>query len=281
MTFFSEISKYLEYPFVRYAIIVGTLIALASSLLGVTLILKRYSFIGDGLSHVSFGAMAVATVFSVTNDMPIVLTITMIAAIGILRMSQNSKINGDAAIAMLSVGAMAMGYLIINVWSPSNNLSGDVCVTLFGSLSILTLTKFEVYLCIVLSLIVIAIFVLMYNKLFAVTFDEQFARSTGTRVNACNTLIAIIVSVIIVLAINLVGTLLISALIVFPAISAMQVCKTFKSVTIMSAIFSVICTVLGMLIAIVAGTPVGSTIVVCDIVGFVCLYVLGKMRLAE
>lgn len=273
---FLKLQSYFAFPFVRYALIVGVLISLCSSLLGVTLVLKRFSFIGDGLSHVAFGAMAIASVLKLTNDMPLILLITVFCAILLLRTSQNTKIKGDAAVAMISVGALALGYLILNIAKPaSSNLSGDVCSTLFGSTSILTLTKTNVYLCVVLSILMIVFFVLFYNKIFAVTFDENFALATGTRANLYNLLIAVVVAVIIVLAMNLVGSLLISALVIFPALSAMRVFKSFKSVTVCSAVFSVVCTTLGLLISILAGTPVGSTIVAVDIVAFFIFYLAG------
>ena len=230
------LAMYLQYPFVRYAIIVGVLIALCSSLLGVTLVLKRFSFIGDGLSHVAFGAMAIASVVNLSNKMILVLPITVISAVLLLRTGQNTKIKGDAAIAMISVGALAFGYLLMNLFSTSSNLSGDVCSTLFGSTSILTLTSKEVWICIVLSVIVVILFVLFYHKIFAVTFDENFAKATGLNANAYNLLIAVVIAVIIVLAMNLVGSLLISALVIFPALSAMRVFHSFKKVTIASAV---------------------------------------------
>jgi len=272
------IAFYFSYPFVRYAMIVGILIALCSSLLGVTLVLKRFSFIGDGLSHVAFGIMAVAAVLNLTDEMFLILPGTVIAAVLLLRTGQNTKIKGDAAIAMISVGALAIGYLLMNVFSTSSNISGDVCTTLFGSTSILTLTGTEVILCLVLSILVVVIFVLFYNKIFAVTFDESFARAVGTKAGSYNLLIAITIAVIIVLAMNLVGSLLISALVIFPALSAMRVYKSFLSVTICSAVFSVVCTSLGLLISILYGTPVGSTIVVIDIAGFLIFTLLGRLR---
>lgn len=274
---FEKLALYLQYPFVRYALIVGVLIALCSSLLGVTLVLKRFSFIGDGLSHVAFGAMAIAAVLNLTNDMLMVLPITVISAVLLLRTGQNTKIKGDAAIAMISVGALAFGYLIMNIFSTSSNLSGDVCSTLFGSTSILTLNQKEVWLCAVLSVLVVIIFVLFYNKIFAVTFDEDFATATGTRANAYNLLIAIVIAVIIVLAMNLVGSLLITALVIFPALSAMRLFKSFKSVTICSAVLSVICAFSGIIISILAGTPVGSTIVAVDVAAFVVCYAAGRI----
>ena len=273
-----QLTQYItQYAFVRYALIVGVLIALCSSLLGVTLVLKRFSFIGDGLSHVAFGAMAVASVLNITKDMPLVLVITIICAILLLRVGQNAKIKGDAAVAMVSVGALAIGYLILCLFSNSGNLSGDVCTTLFGSQSILTLKPSDVWLCIVLSVVVVVVFILFYNKIFAVTFDENFARATGTRAGAYNLLIAVVVGVIIVLAMNLVGSLLISALVIFPALSAMRVYKRFLSVTICSAVLSVICALAGMVIAILAGTPVGSTIVAIDILVFLLCCAVGAV----
>ncbi|SCX02196.1 zinc transport system permease protein [Lachnospiraceae bacterium YSD2013] len=259
---------YLSHPFVVYAIIVGVLIALCASLLGVTLVLKRYSFIGDGLSHVAFGAMAIATVVNISDKMILILPITVLSAILLLRTGQNAKIKGDAAIAMISVGALAFGYLVMNVYSTGSNLSGDVCSTLFGSMSMLTLTKEEVRLCAILSVIVVVIFIAFYNKIFAITFDENFSKATGVKTGAYNLLLATIIAVIIVLAMNLVGSLLISALVIFPAISAMRIFKSFKSVTICAVILSVVCAFAGLFISILAGTPVGSTIVAADTVAF-------------
>jgi len=243
--------------------------------LGVTLVLKRFSFIGDGLSHVAFGAMAVAAVLNLTNDFFLVLPVTVICAVLLLRTGQNTKIKGDAAIAMISVGALAIGYLIINLFSTSSNITGDVCATLFGSTSILTLTMTEVRLCAVMSVLVVAVFLLFYHKIFAVTFDEDFAAATGTKANTYNLILAVIIAVIIVLAMNLVGSLLISALVIFPTLSAMRVFKSFRAVILCSAIGSVICAALGILISIVAGTPVGSTIVAVDIVGFALFSLVG------
>lgn len=278
MSFLDTLAFYFAYPFIRYALIVGVLIALCSSLLGVTLVLKRFSFIGDGLSHVAFGAIAIAAVLNLSNQMILVFPITIVCAILLLRTGQNTKIKGDAAIAMISVGALAIGYLIMNLFSASSNVSGDVCSTLFGSTSILTLTQGEVWLCAILSLVVIAIFILFYNKIFAVTFDENFALSAGTNANAYNLLIAIVIAVIIVLAMNLVGSLLISALVIFPALSAMRVFQNFRAVTICSAVLSVICAFLGILVSILASTPVGSTIVAVNIVAFTLFCAVGKLK---
>nr|WP_097035721.1 metal ABC transporter permease [Fibrobacter sp. UWT3] len=271
---------YLDFPFVRYAIIVGVLISLCSSLLGVTLVLKRYSYIGDGLSHVAFGALAIAAVLKVTNNMLIILPATIAVAVLLLCTGKNARIKGDAAVAMVSVGALAIGYLLMNIFSTSANISGDVCTTLFGSTSILTLKLEEVILCIALSCVVLFCFVLFYNKIFSITFDENFARATGVNTALFNLLIAVIVATIIVLAMNLVGALLVSALVVFPALSAMRVFKSFFSVTVAAATISVICSLIGIVVAILAGTPVGSTIVAADIVAFGLFYsismILGK-----
>lgn len=272
-----KIVLYFEFPFVRNALIVGVLVSLCSSLLGVTLVLKRFSFIGDGLSHVAFGAMAIAAVLNITNNMPVVLFVTVICAVLLLKTGKNATIKGDAAVAMLSVGSLAVGYLLMNIFSTSSNLSGDVCSTLFGSTSILTLTESEVSFSIILSLAVVLMFMLFYNKIFAITFDEDFARATGIKADFYNLLIAVIVAVVIVLAMNLVGSLLISALIIFPALSAMRVFKSFKSVTICSVIVSIICALSGMIISILAGTPVGSTIVAADMLTFGAFYIFEKI----
>ena len=275
----SKLLYYLQYPFVRYAIIVGILISLCSSLLGVTLVLKRYSFIGDGLSHVAFGAMAIAAVMRLTNDMPLVLTVTVLSAIFLLQKGQSAKINGDASIGMISVSALAIGYMLMNLFpsSASANISADVCTTLFGSTSILTLSREDVVLCVVLSIAVLIVFFLFYNKIFAVTFDENFAKATGVKTGAYNLMIAALIAVIIVLAMNLVGSLLISALVIFPAISAMQLHKSFLSVTIASALISVICATVGMIVSILSGTPIGSTIVVADLIAFVIYTILSRI----
>jgi zinc transport system permease protein len=264
----AKLALYFQYPFVRYALFVGGLVGLWSFFLGVAWVLKWFSIIGDGLSHVAFGAMAIAAAMSLANNFLLVLPVTVIFAVLLLRTGQNAKIKGDAAIAMISVGTLAIGYLIMNIFSKSSNLSGDVCATLFGSTSILTLTKTEVWLCAVLSILVIAVFLLFYHKIFAVTFDEDFSMATGVKAKTYNLILAIIIAAVIVLAMSLVGALLISALVIFPALSAMRVFKNFKAVTICSVIASAVCATLGILVSILAGTPVGPTIVAVDIAGF-------------
>ena len=272
--FIQEFQFYMSYPFVRYALIVGVLISLCSSLLGVTLVLKRFSFIGDGLSHVAFGALAIATVANVNI---FIMPVTIVCAILLLRTGTNTKLKGDAAIAMLSVGSMAVGYLILNVFSVSSNVSGDVCSTLFGSTSILTLTGSEVIMCVIASLVVVAFFIIFYNRIFSVTFDENFTRSMGKNTNVYNLMIAVITAVIIVLAMNLVGSLLITALLVFPALSAMRLMTSFKSVIIYSAILSVFGAVFGIIISIFTSTPVGSTIVTIYILIFIINCIIGRI----
>lgn len=268
--------QYFQYPFVRYAFIVGVLISLCAALFGVTLVLKRFSFIGDGLSHVAFGAIAIASVLKMTNQMALVLPLTMVSAVLLLRTGQNTRIKGDAAIAMISVATMAFGYLIMNVFSTSSNLSGDVCSTLFGSTSILTLSRSDVILSAVLAVIVVVLFILFYNKLFAITFDETFSRAVGVNTDAYNLFIAVVIAVIIVMAMNLVGSLLISALVVFPALSAMRLFHSFKAVTVSAAVISVICAAAGLIISILAGTPVGATIVMMDVAAFLVCYIAGR-----
>ena len=277
MNIISTLTTYFSYPFVQYALIAGVLISLCAALLGVSLVLKRYSMIGDGLSHVAFGAMAVGAVLGFA-PMWITMPVTIASAVVLLRITANAKIKGDAAIAMISVGALALGYLLLNVFSVSTNVSGDVCTTLFGSTSILTLSKTDVLLCGALAIIVTLIFILFYHKIFAVTFDEGFASATGINAKTYNTIIAVVTAVVIVLAMNLVGSLLVSALIIFPALSAMRLFKSFFSVIISSALISVICSVLGILIAILFSTPVGSTIVVANIIVFAVSSIFGKLK---
>lgn len=278
---FVTLGYYFQFPFVRYALVVGVLIALCASLLGVTLVLKRFSYIGDGLSHVAFGAMAVAGVLGLSDNMVIVLPVTVIAAILMLQAGQKTAINGDAAVAMISVGSLAVGYLLLNVFSTSSNISGDVCSTLFGSTSILTLGIKDVWICIVLAVIVLFVYIFFYNKIFAITFDENFARATGINTNAYNLLTATIIAIIIVLAMNLVGSLLISALVIFPALSAMRVIKSYRKVVICSGVISVCCAFFGIIISVLASTPVGSTIVVANIIVFGICSLIGTIKMGK
>ena len=275
----AELLRYLEYPFVRYAIVAAMLISLCSALVGVILVLKRYSYIGDGLSHVAFGAMSIALVLGmIQQKMYLVFPITTVAAILILKSGQNKRVQGDAIVGMISTGALALGYLLMNLFPPTANISGDVCSTLFGSTSILTLSKAEVWLCVIASIIVLIIFVMLYPKIFAVTFDENFSKAIGLKANQINLILAVIIAVIVVLAMNLVGSLLISALVIFPALSVMQLFKSFKAVLIGAAILSEICTVTGMLVAILCSTPVGATIVTVDIIAFIICWLIRAMK---
>ncbi len=270
--------EYMSYSFVIYAFIVGILVAFCSSLLGATLVLKRLSFIGDGLAHIAFGAIAIASVFDIAKQDILVFPVTVVCAIILLTMGQNTKIRGDAAIAMMSVGSLAIGYLLMNVFSTSTNLAGDVCTTLFGSTSILTLTKYDVITCLILSFLVISIFIIFYNKIFSVTFDETFARATGINAGLYNIILAIIIAAVIVIAMNLVGSLLISALVVFPALSAMRIFRNFKTVIIVSSIISVFCAFFGIIISILFGSPVGSTIVTMNIAIFLIFSLLSFIK---
>ena len=267
--------EYFSYPFVWYLLIVGILVSLCAALFGVVLILKRFSFIGDGLSHVAFGATAIATALSFTDNLLIVLPITVLCAVFLMKTGQGTKIKGDAAVAVVSVGALALGYLILSLNPSSANVAGDVCDSLFGSFAILVLTPSDVITCVLLSAVVIALFVLLYHKIFAVTFDEEFARAIGVRASLYNLFLAIITAVIIVLAMNLVGSLLISALIVFPALCAMSLFGSFKKVVLCSALLSVLCAIVGILASLAISTPIGPTIVAVDMICFAGCFFLG------
>lgn len=269
---------YLSFPFVQYALVVGVLVALCASLLGVSLVLKRYSFIGDGLSHVAFGAMAIATVMDIAEDLVVVMPVTVLAAVALLRLGQNAKIKGDSAIAMISVSSMAVGYLLLSIFSKSTNVSGDVCSTLFGSTSFLTLTVTDVVVCVVMSVAVLAIMAYYYHRIFAITFDENFAGANGVNVGLGNFVIATVTAVVIVLAMKLVGTLLISALIIFPALSAMRLFKNYKSVLSASALIAVSCALIGILMSILFSVPTGAMIVVTNAAVFLLFSMIGKLR---
>ena len=275
---FSRLGYYFQFPFVRYALIVGVLISLCSALIGVPLVLKRFSYIGDGMSHVAFGALAIATVLKFSNNLPFILVVTTIISILLLKSGQKKKIGNDASIALISVGSLAIGYLLINLFSDKANVSGDVCSTLFGATSMLTLNSTDVYISLILSAVVIVVFILMYNRIFSVTFDENYSTATGLKTGIYNLVIAVITSVIIVLAMNLVGSLMISALVIIPALSAMRIFRSFKSVTICSVIVSVVCAVLGILVSILASTPVGSTIVAANLICYIVFFIVGKIK---
>lgn len=273
----NTLGYYLEFPFVRYALIVGVLIAICSSLLGVVLVLKRYSFIGSGLSNIAFGTVTIAAAVNLTNNIFITLPVTILSAILLLRMKQNTKISGDSVIAMVSVGSLAFGYLIANMFPSSSNVAADVCTTLFGATSILTLKPVDVYVSMALAIIIVLVYLLFYHQIFSVVFDEDFANATGTKAETYNLILAIITALVIVVAMNLVGSLLISALVIFPALSSMQLFHKFKQVTIFSVVLSVVCTVFGILLSILLGTPVGSTIVVVQMIAFIICYIIRKV----
>ena len=277
----STLVHYFSYPFVRYAVLASVLIALCAGLLGVVLVLKRYAMIGDGLSHVAFGAMAIAAVLGFA-PMTVALPVTVAVAVLLLLAGEKQLIKGDSAIAMLSAGSLAVGYLLLNLFpsSDTGSLSGDVCASLFGSTSMMTLSASDVWLCVGLSAAVIGFFVIFYHKIFAVTFDEGFATSSGVRVRAYNFLIAAISGVVIVLAMKLVGALLISSLIIFPALSAMRVFRSFRSVVICSAVISVVGSLTGLLAALLLSTPTGASVAVVHIVIFLVFTLIGKLRRA-
>lgn len=261
-----------SYTFIVRALISGLLVALCAALLGVSLVLKRYSMIGDGLSHVAFGAMAIATAFNFA-PMEFTIPIVVIAAFLLLRVSENSSVKGDSAIAVISTGALAVGILIASMTTGMNT---DINSYLFGS--ILAMSEKDVWLSIILSIVVITLFVIFYNRIFAVTFDETFAKATGINANLYNMLIAFLTAITVVLGMRMMGALLISSLIIFPSLSAMRVCKHFKAVVILSAIISTLCLFVGLVISYLASTPTGATVVVMNIIVFTICTIVGKLR---
>lgn len=269
---FNIISEMLSYPFLTRAIVVGTLISLCAALLGVSLVLKRYSMIGDGLSHVGFGTLAIA---SALNIAPLKLTIpvVVIAAFFLLRMSESNKIKGDAAIALISSGSLAIGVMTVSLTTGMNT---DVCNYLFGS--ILSLSESDAKLSICLSIVVLAVFVLFYLRIFAITFDETFASATGIHTKRYNMIIAFLTAITIVLGMRMMGALLISSLIIFPSLSAMRVCKKFLSVVVCSAAISLICFMIGMIISYEYATPSGASVVSVNIVVFIVFSMIGMIR---
>lgn len=278
MSFINSILNYFNYDFVRYALLAAVFISIAASLLGIPLVLKRFSFIGDGLSHTAFGAMAIATVLKLSDCNLLVMPVTVICAIILLALNNYTKVKGDASLAIISVTSMAFGYFLMNVKSTAANVSGDVCSTLFGSTAIITLTKKDVLFSAVVCLIVVLLYVFYYHNIFAVTFDESFARSCGINVTLYNFMIAIVTAVVIVMAMNFVGSLLITALVVFPPLAAMKVSDSFKKVIAVSALFAVITSVLGVLISVVFSTPVGATIVLCQALSYIVFIIIKKLR---
>lgn len=266
------IGEMMSYPFMVRAVVVGVLVSICAALLGVSLVLKRYSMIGDGLSHVGFGAMAVATAF---NFAPLVFSIPVViaAAFLLLRISESSKIKGDSAIAIISTGALAVGVITVSLTTGMNT---DVSSYMFGS--ILSMTDDDVVLSVILCICVLFMFVFFYTKIFAVTFDESFAKATGTRTGLYNSLIALLTAVTVVLGMRMMGALLISALIIFPALTSMSLCKSFRSVTICSVILSLVCFLIGITASYGLNTPTGATVVVVNIIALIIFKIIAVFR---
>lgn len=269
---FNTVIEMLSYPFMTRAFLVGSLVALCSALLGVSLVLKRYSMIGDGLSHVGFGAMAIAAAMNAA-PLTIAIPIVIVAAILLLRISGNAKIKGDAAIALISTTSLAVGVMVISLTTGMNT---DVYNYMFGS--ILAMSAEDVKLSLVLSVFVLILFIVFYHKIFAITFDETFARATGVKAGVYNTLIAVLTAVTIVLGMRMMGALLISSLIIFPALTSMRVCRTFKSVIINAAVISVVCLIAGVTLSYVAATPAGASVVLANLVMMVLYTVVGVVK---
>ena len=261
-----------SYPFMARAFLVGTIVALCSSLLGVSLVLKRYSMIGDGLSHVGFGALALAAALNMT-PLTVSIPVVVAAAFLLLRISGDGKIKRDAAIPLISTGALAVGVMVISMTTGMNT---DVCNYLFGS--ILSMSQSDVRLSVILSVIVLVLFVLFYNRIFSVTFDEVFARATGADAGLYNMLIALLTALIIVLGMRMMGALLITSQIVFPALTAMRLCKRFKAVMVNAAVISVICLWAGLTISYIHATPTGASIVLCNIIVFFLYWMIQAVK---
>ena len=269
---FDTVIEMLSYPFMTRAFLVGSLVALCSALLGVSLVLKRYSMIGDGLSHVAFGAMAIAAAMNAA-PLTVAIPVVIVAAILLLRISGNAKIKGDAAIALISTTSLAVGVMVISLTTGMNT---DVYNYMFGS--ILAMSAEDVKLSLVLSVFVLILFIVFYHKIFAITFDETFARATGVKAGVYNTLIAVLTAVTIVLGMRMMGALLISSLIIFPALTSMRVCRTFKSVIINAAVISVVCLIAGVTLSYVAATPAGASVVLANLVMMVLYTVVGAVK---
>ena len=269
---FDTVIEMLSYPFMTRAFLVGSLVALCSALLGVSLVLKRYSMIGDGLSHVGFGAMAIAAAMNAA-PLTVAIPVVIVAAILLLRISGNAKIKGDAAIALISTTSLAVGVMVISLTTGMNT---DVYNYMFGS--ILAMSAEDVKLSLVLSVFVLILFIVFYHKIFAITFDETFARAIGVKAGVYNTLIAVLTAVTIVLGMRMMGALLISSLIIFTALTSMRVCRTFKSVIINAAVISVVCLIAGVTLSYVAATPAGASVVLANLVMMVLYTVVGAVK---
>ena len=274
--FFALVSLCFTLDFVKRAFIVGILVSLCAALLGVTLTLKRYAMIGDGLSHVGFATLSVAAVLNLSNSLIISIPVVIVAAFLLLRLNESGKIKGDSAIAIISTSAIAVGY-VISYRLPGSS-GKDVCSYMFGSL--LTISKADLLPCIILSAVVIITFILLYNRIFAITFDRDFSHATGVPTRIYNDLLALLTAVTIVLGMKIMGTLLISALVVFPALTSKTVCKSFKGMIILSAAVSVVCCVLGIIAGAVFDTPAGSTVVIFNLLAFI-LFACGSRILKK
>lgn len=261
-----------SYHFMVRALVVGVLVSLCAALLGVSLVLKRYSMIGDGLSHVGFGSLAVATAMGL-SPMLVTIPVVVVAAFLLLRLSSRGKLKGDAAIAMISTGSLAMGVIVLSL---STGMTSDVNNYLFGS--VLAMSVSDVRLSVALALVILTLFLVFYRPIFAVTFDETFARATGKHAEAYNMLLALLTAVTIVLGMRVMGAMLISSLVIFPALSAMRVCKNFRTVTISAAVISVICFFIGLCTSYLLSTPAGASVVVVNILAFLLLALVGKLK---
>ena len=264
------IAELFSYSFIVRAIVVGVLVSLCASLLGVSLVLKRYSMIGDGLSHVSFGALAIAAALN-ASPLMVSVPVVIVAAFVLLRITENGSINGDAAIAVFSSSALAAGIIVTSM---TTGINTDVCNYMFGS--VLAMSSTDVFISVILSVFVLVLFVLFYNRIFAITFDEGFSRATGVRVNSYNMMIAVLTAVTVVLGMRIMGALLISSLIIFPALCAMRVCRFFKGVVILSAVLGASCFFLGIVFSYVLEIPVGASVVLVNLAAFVVLSIFSR-----
>ncbi len=266
------INAFISYSFLRNALIVGILVSLCCALLGVSLVLKKYSMIGDGLSHVGFGAMAIALSLNLA-PLSVAIPVVIIAAFLLLRISENNKISGDSAIALISTSSVAVGVMIVSM---TRGMTTDISNYMFGS--ILVMTKTDVILSVVLSLAVLLLYILFYNRIFAITFDESFAKATGTNTNVFNSLLAILIAVTIVLGMRMMGAMLISSLIIFPALTALRVCRSFRLVVIVSSIVSVVSFIIGIVASFILDSPTGATVVISNLIIFIIFCLVGKLR---
>jgi len=265
----NTITEFLSYDFIRRALLVGALVSLCAALLGVSLVLKRYSMIGDGLSHVGFGALSVSMALNLA-PLQVAVPVVIIAAFFLLKISENSRIKADAAIALISSSALAIGVVSTSI---KGGMNTDVMSYLFGSA--LSITDNDARISIILCFFVLIVFIVFYNKIFAITFDENFAKASGINTKTFNMLLAFLTAVTIVIGMRIMGTMLISSLIIFPALTSMRIFKTFKSVIFSSALISVICFVVGILISFIYEVPAGASVVLTNLVLLIIFSMLG------